>query len=118
MSQSNMNFYEQVASNNEGVSSKNVKNMFIWYDLFAFVLSFQLLFIAAYSLGYDFAVTMLSVIFVFITDTLLKNFLVKDNKNYTRFKNEIELVQLLTIPLCVLAIVTMVSLIIVTFGLI
>ena len=118
MSQGKLNFYEEVASNNEGVTAKNIKSMFVWYDLFAFTLSFQLLFIAAYSLGYDFAVTMISVIFIMITDTLLKTFLAKDNKNYTKFKEEMALVKLWTIPLCVLVTATMVSLIIVTFGLI
>lgn len=112
------NFYQEVASNNEGIEEKNVRSIFIWYDLLSFALSFQLIFIFTYSAGIDFAVTMLSAIFIIVTDTILKIFLTRDNKNYEKLNNQMALVKLWTIPLMVLGIATSIALIIVTFGLI
>lgn len=112
------NFYQEVADNNEGIEAKNVKSIFIWYDLLSFALSFQLIFIFAYSVGIDFAATMLSALFIIITDTVLKITLSRDSKNYEKLKSQMALVKLWTIPLLVLGIATLVSLIIVTFGLI
>lgn len=112
------NIYQEVAAANEGVNEKNVKSLFVWYDLLSFVLSFQLIFILAYSIGINFAATMLSAVFIILTDTLLKISLEKDGKNYEKFKSQMALVKLWTVPLLVLGIATSVSLLIVTFGLI
>lgn len=112
------NFYQEIADNNNGVEAKNVKSIFIWYDLLSFALSFQLIFIFAYSVGIDFAATMLSALFIIVTDTLLKVFLTKDSKNFEKLNSQMALVKLWTVPLIVLGLATMVSLIVVTFGLI
>ena len=118
MSEKKKSFYEEIADNNEGVEPKNVRSIFIWYDLLSFALSFQLIFIFTYSVGIDFAATMLSALFIILTDTFLKMFLTKDNKNYEKLKSQMALVKLWTIPLMVLGVATSIALIIVTFGLI
>jgi hypothetical protein len=110
--------YSNVIASNEGVTEKNVRSLFIWYDLFSYALSFQLIFIFAYSTNLNYATTMFSVIFIIMMDVLLKNVLDKDSKSYQRLANQLALVKLWTIPLLILGILTTVALLVVTFGLI
>jgi hypothetical protein len=110
--------YSNVIASNEGVTEKNVRSLFIWYDLFSYALSFQLIFIFAYSTNLNYATTMFSVIFIIMMDVLLKNVLDKDSKSYQRLANQLSLVKLWTIPLLILGILTTVALLVVTFGLI
>lgn len=118
MSKEKKNFYQEIAEENEGIEAKNVKNIFVWYDLFSFALSFQLIYIISASMGWNFSTTLISAAFVIITDTALKLFLTKNGKNYEKLKSQLALIKLWTIPLIFLGIATMVALIIVTFGLI
>ena len=92
--------------------------MFIWYDLFSYALSFQLIFIFAYSANLNYATTMLSAVFILLMDTVLKNALEKDGNAYKKLSERMSLVKLWTIPLLILGVITTVSIIIVTFGLI
>ena len=110
--------YSSVVAGNEGITERNVKNLFIWYDLFSYALSFQLIFIFAYSINMNYATTMLSAIFILIMDTVLKNVLEKDVKSYKRLVERMYLVKLWTVPLLILGVITTASIIIVTFGLI
>lgn len=110
--------YSSVVAGNEGITERNVKNLFIWYDLFSYALSFQLIFIFAYSINMNYATTMLSAIFILIMDTILKNVLEKDVKSYKRLAERMYLVKLWTVPLLILGVITTASIIIVTFGLI
>ena len=112
------NLYSSVVAGNEGITERNVKNLFIWYDLFSYALSFQLIFIFAYSINMNYATTMLSAIFILIMDTVLKNVLEKDVKSYKRLAERMPLVKLWTVPLLILGVITTASIIIVTFGLI
>lgn len=111
-------FYEEVAQNNDDVQVKNVRSIFFWYDLLAFSLSFQLLYIFAYSIGITFATTTFSTLFIIIVDTIIKEILIRDNKNYVKLHNQLDFVKLWAIPLVVLGIATMIALIVVEFGLI
>ena len=115
---SKKSFYQEVADNNEGVDAKNVKSIFLWYDLLSFALTFQLIYILAYSLRINFAATIFSTVFIVVTDTLIKLSLMKDSKNYIKFKSQLALVKLWTVPLMFLGIATIIALIIVTFGLV
>lgn len=112
------NFYEEIAKKNGGIEATKIKSVFVWYDLLSFVLSFQLIFILAYSFEIDFAVTMLSAIFIIITDTIIKVALEKDGKNYEKLKSQMALVKLWTIPLIFIAFATLLALLCVTFGLV
>ena len=62
--------------------------------------------------------TIFSTVFIVVTDTLIKLSLMKDSKNYIKFKSQLALVKLWTVPLMVLGIATIIALIIVTFGLV
>lgn len=110
--------YSSVVAANDGITKKDVKNLFIWYDLFSYALSFQLIFIFAYSINVNYATTMLSALFILIMDTVLKNILEKDGTSYKRLANKVSLVKLWTIPLLILGIVTTASIIAVTFELV
>ena len=110
--------YFDVIAKNDGITKKDVKNLFIWYDLFSYALSFQLIFIFAYSINANYATTMLSALFILIMDTVLKNVLEKDSTSYKRLAERMSLVKLWTIPLLILGIVTTASIIAVTFGLV
>ncbi len=110
--------YSSVVAANDGITKKDVKNLFIWYDLFSYALSFQLIFIFAYSINVNYATTMLSALFILIMDTVLKNVLEKDGASYKRLANKMSLVKLWTIPLLILGIVTTASIIAVTFELV
>ena len=118
MSEVKKNFYQEIAEKNEGIEPSSVRSLFIWFDLFSFALSFQLLYIAAYSLGMSFSITFFSILFIFITDSLVKINLRQDSKNFEKLKSQLALVKLWTIPLMALGICTMAALIVVTFGLI
>lgn len=112
------NLYDSVVEANDGITSKDVRNLFIWYDLLSYALPFQLIFIFVYLIGakcYPF--TMLSVLFIFVMDSILKNSLEKDGKNYQKFSKHIPLVKLWVIPLICMGSVTSIALLITTFGL-
>ena len=102
----------------EGVELKSLKKMFIWYDLLSCALSFQLLFILAYSIGIDYSATMLCVLCIVAMDIGLKNALERDSKNYKKLESNMALVKLWTISLLTMGIATSVALIMVTFGLV
>ena len=111
--------FENVASANDGISRKDVRNLFLWYDLFSCVLPFQLIFIIVYLTGTNYyPFTMCAVLFIFIMDAILKNSLERDGKNYSKFSKHIPLVKLWTIPLIIMGTLTTVALIITTFGII
>lgn len=103
--------YKTVAAGNENVTVKDVKNIFVWYDLFAFSISFQLLFIISHMFDWRYSVTMFSSVFIILIDAIVKELLDKDVKNYKRLKDELPLVKLWAIPLMTMAIATTASLI-------
>jgi hypothetical protein len=112
-------FYEEVVAANDGITKKDVKKLFIWYDLLGYSLPFQLIFILVYAIGANkYWITMFSVIFIFIVDALLKSSLEKDGKNYVKFSKHISLVKLWVIPLVIMGILTTASLLAVNLGLI
>ena len=114
-----MDLYDSVVAANEGITRKDVRNLFIWYDLLSYALPFQLIFIFVYLVGSNyFAFTMCSVLFIFIMDAILKNSLERDAKNFQKFNKHIPLVKLWVIPLLCMGSVTTIALIITTFGLI
>ena len=111
--------FSYVVNSNYGITRKDVKRLFIWYNLFSYSLPFQLIFILVYLSGskyYPF--TMLSVLFIFVMDSILKNSLERDGKNYEKFNKHIPIVKLWTIPLIIMGIVTTIYLIAITFGII
>ncbi len=118
MGKSIQDMYSNVVALNDGVTKKDVKKMFIWYDLFSYALSFQLIFIFAYSVNLNYATTMLSAVFILLMDTVLKNVLEKDGNAYKKLSERMSLVKLWTIPLLILGVITTASIIVVTFGLI
>lgn len=112
-------FYNDVAEANDGVTSKDVRSLFIWYDLLSCALPFQIIFILIYYLKINnYAFTMLCVIFVYITDNILINALKRDGTNYKKFNKHKNLVKLWVIPLILMAISTSTILVLTTFGLI
>ena len=114
-----LDLYDSVVSCNDGVTRKDVRNLFIWYDLLSYALPFQLIFIIIHFVGSDYyPFTICSVLFIFIMDSILKNSLERDGKNFLKFNKHIPLVKLWTIPLVVMGIATTVALIITEFGLI
>ena len=118
-SEKEMDLYDSVVAANEGITRKDVRNLFIWYDVLSYALPFQLIFIFVYLIGSNyFAFTMCSVLFIFIMDSILKNSLERDGKNYQKFSKHIPLVKLWVIPLVCMGIVTTIALLITTFGLI
>ena len=73
----------------------------------------------AYFLGfYHYSITMLSVLFVFVMDSTLKNSLEKDGKNYQKFNKHMSLVKLWTVPLIVMECICTAALIVATFRLV
>ena len=61
---------------------------------------------------------MCSVLFVILTDSIIKYSIEKDNKNFMKFHKHISLVKLWVIPLMFMGIVTTIALLVTTFGLI
>lgn len=111
--------YDSVVANNDGITRKNVRQIFIWYNLFSYALPFQLILIFNYLFGSkSYPYTMCSVLFVFVMDAILKDSLSRDGRNYQKFNKYIPLVKLWTIPLMTMGILTTIALIIITFGLI
>ena len=111
--------FDSVVTANKGIERKDVRNLFIWYDLLSYALPFQLIFIFVYLIGSNYyPFTMCSVLFIFLMDSILKNSLERDGKNYEKFNKHIPLVKLWVIPLIIMGIVTTIALLITTFGLI
>lgn len=111
--------FDNIVTENDGITRKDVRNLFIWYDLLSYALPFQIIFIIIHQFGtkyYPF--TILSVLFIFVMDAILKNSLERDGKNYNKFSKHIPLVKLWTIPLIVMGVATTVALLITNFGLI
>lgn len=98
--------FEAVAAGNENVKVRDVKNVFVWYNLFAFSISFQLLFIISHMFNWRYSVTMFSAIFIILVDAVIKELLDRDVKNYKKLKAELPLVKLWVIPLMAMAIFT------------
>ena len=103
--------YKAVAAGNENTTVGDVRKVFVWYNLFAFSVSFQLLFIIAHIFNWRYSVTMFSPVFIILIDAIVKELLDKDVKNYKRLKVELPLVKLWTIPLIVMAIATTATLV-------
>ncbi len=118
MSEVKKDFYQEIAEANEGVAAKNVKSIFLWYDLLSFSLAFQLFYVISSALKINFSATIFSAVAIVITDTMVKLFLMKDGKNYQKLKGQLALVKLWTIPLMALAAVVLIALVCITFGLI
>ena len=111
--------YDNVVAVNEGITRKDVRNLFVWYDLLSYALPFQLIFIFTYLIGSNYyPVTMCSVLFIFVMDAVLKNSLEKDGKNFQKFNKYIPLIKLWAIPLIGMGTVTTIALLVTTFGLI
>ena len=111
--------FDVVAEANEGVTRKDVRNLFIWYDLLSYALPFQLIFIFVYLGGSNYyPFTMLSVLFIFLMDAILKNSLERDSKNYHKFNKHIPLVKLWVVPLIMMGIATTAALLVTSLGLI
>ena len=114
----NEEFYEGIAAVNTGVTVADVKSLFIWYDLLSYALPFQLIFIiSVYLFGASsFPVTMISVLFIFLMDSILKNSMERDGKNFAKFNKHLALVKLWTLPLICMGVITSVALIATVFG--
>lgn len=116
MSEEDNKFYQGVVNANEGTTVKDVKSVFIWYDLLSVLLPFQLIFILINSIGSDYySLTILSLFFVLITDTVIKKSLEKDEKKFAKYKANISLVKLWVIPLLIMAICTIAALLVARF---
>ena len=58
-------FYNGVVEANEGIEVKDVKRLFLWYDLLSCLLPFQLIFIITYALGSKYySLTICSLFFI------------------------------------------------------
>lgn len=115
----NMDLFDSVVSANNGITRKDVRNLFIWYDLLSYALPFQIIFILVYLVGSNYyPFTMCSVLFIFLMDSILKNSLERDGKNYQKFQKHIPLVKLWVIPLICMGTVTTIALLVTTFGLV
>ena len=108
-----MDLFDSVVAVNEGIERKDVRRVFVWYELLSYALPFQLIFIFVYLAGSNyFILTMFSVCFIFIMDAILKNSLERDGKNFEKFYKHISLVKLWAIPLLLLGALTTIALII------
>jgi len=115
---SKKDLFDTIVLANEGITRKNVRELFFWYDLFGCTLLFQIIFMCAYFLEFQhYSITMLSVLFVVVMDSILKNSLEKDAKNYQKFNKHISFVKLLTVPLIAIEIICTFALIITAFRL-
>ena len=110
--------YEKVISVNEGTTKDNIKSLFIWYDLFGFSLTFQLLFVFAYlmNLSNAYTATIFSVEAIIVVEEVIKNILAKDAKSFERLKKQLGLVKLWTVPLVFLGVLSTFSIFVATFG--
>ena len=62
-SEKELDLYDSVVAANKGITRKDVRNLFIWYDLLSYALPFQIIFITVYLLGSNyFAYTILHLI--------------------------------------------------------
>ena len=98
--------FNDVIKNNNEVSVKDIKRFFIWYDLLGFCISFHLLFIFSLIYDWQYAVTSFSCVFIILVDSIVKEFLERDPKNYIKLKNELPLVKLWVLPLIVIALIS------------
>lgn len=116
---SSKEFYDSVAMANEGVTAKDVKQLFIWYDLLSYALPFQIIFIMIYAIGIGpryYAFTVLSVLGILVIDSTIKNILEKDATKFALFNKYISLVKLWAIPLLIMGICTTGALLYATFS--
>lgn len=112
-------FYNDIVAANKGIEVKDVKRLFIWYDLLSWLLPFQLIFILTYAIGSKYySLTILSLFFVLIIDTGIKSILERDATKFTKLQEQIPLVKLWVIPLAIMAIVTTICLLGVTLGIV
>lgn len=116
---SDTSFYEGVVAANKGIEVKDVKKLFVWYDLLSCLLPFQLIFIITYVLGSKYySLTICSLFFILIVDSGIKSTLEKDATKFTKLQEHIPLVKLWVIPLAIMAVATTVCLLGVTFGIV
>ena len=116
---SSKKYYDSVAMYNEGVTAKDVKQLFIWYDLLSYVLPFQIIFIMIYAIGIGpkyYGFTVLSVFGILATDSTIKNILERDATKFALFNKYVSLVKLWAIPLLIMGICTTLALLYATFS--
>ena len=116
---SDIDLFDNIVNSTNGVSRKDVRNLFVWYNLLSYSLPFQLIFIFVYLSGSKhYSLTMFSVLFIIVMDAVLKNSLERDGRNFYKFNKYIPIVKLWTIPLIVMGVLTTILLVMMTFGLI
>lgn len=116
---SSKEFYDSVAMANEGVTAKDVKQLFIWYDLLSYALPFQIIFIMIYAIGIGpryYGFTVLSVFGILAIDSTIKNILERDSTKFALFNKYVSLVKLWAIPLLIMGICTTLALLYATFS--
>ena len=112
-------FYNDVINANEGVTKKDINKVFLWYDLLAYALPFQAILMLMYFTGIEkYLYTAFSVITVILMDSIIKNSLQRNGKNFSKFQENISLVKLWAIPLSIMGMVVIFSIIVTNFGLI
>lgn len=107
--------FKKITNENSGITTADVKKIFVWYDLLGFGLSFQLLFIFSYICNWKYAITTLACVFIILVDSIVKEVLDKNPKNYIKLKNELPLVKLWSLPLITIAFISTLYLIMITF---
>ncbi len=111
------NFYNEVVEANEGIQVKDVKEIFLWYDLLSCLLPFQLIFILTYALGSNqYLLTACSIFFILITDSTIKILLQNDGKKFVNLKKQLVTVKIWVVPLAVMVLATVVCLFCVNLG--
>ena len=114
-----IDLFESIANKDDCITRKDVRNLFIWYDLLSCVLPFQLILIFLYLTGSKcYFFTILPILFIFLIDSILKNSLERDTRNYEKFNKHIPLVKLWVVPLVLMGIINIVGFFITELGMI
>jgi len=111
--------YDGVMAVNNGVTKKDIRKIFLWYDLLSYIIPFQLISILVYANDFkNYQFTVVSVLFIFVMDAIIRDALERDGKNYQKFKKYIPIVKLLAVPLIITGIITTAILVGTTFKII
>ncbi len=100
----NKKMYEKVMKENKDATKKNIRGIFIWYELLAFLVTFQMIFLLAAFLRFNntYFATLFAAEAIIVIEEVIRNILLKDASSYSRLRQQLGLIKLWVIPLIVI----------------
>ena len=98
--------YKEIKKANKGVSEKEISEIIVWYDLFAYAITFLTMFLVCTAMNWNYVFTIFSIVVIWITEISLRKNLKKNVKGYKAVKNMLPMVKIVGFSVLVIAFIS------------